>query len=105
MRLGRSVGLTVVGVRGFKLNPALMAYVTDEPPRRSARRRGSRRERRVSKRLETETIDRIVAEYVAGATAAEVGRRYSLGRNTVLDLVRQAGVHGIHGSVPLKLLM
>ena len=44
----------------------------------------------MSKRLETETIERLVAEYVAG-TAAELGRRYGIAKSSVLGLVRHAG--------------
>jgi transposase-like protein len=80
-----------VGLRGFKLNPALLTYVTTTLPARRAQRRDRRRERRISKRLEPESIDRLVAEYVAGTTAAELGRRYGIAKNSVLQLVRQAG--------------
>jgi hypothetical protein len=59
-------------------------------PARRAQRRDRRRERRISKRLEPESIDRLVAEYVAGTTAAELGRRYGIAKNSVLQLVRQA---------------
>jgi DNA-binding transcriptional regulator LsrR (DeoR family) len=72
------------------LNPALLAYATDEPPQQSTRR-DSRPERRISKRLNVDTVERLVGEYAAGTTAAEVGRRYGLARNSVLALVRQAG--------------
>lgn len=44
-----------------------------------------------SRRLEAETIDRLVAEYVDGTTAAEVGRRYGVAKSSVLQLVRPAG--------------
>jgi transposase-like protein len=76
---------------GFKLNPALWAHVASPLPARIARNRGLRRERRVSTRLEAETINRLVAEYVAGTTAAELGRRYGIAKSSVLRLVRQAG--------------
>jgi DNA-binding MurR/RpiR family transcriptional regulator len=33
----------------------------------------------------------MVAEYVAGATAAELGRRYGVAKSSVLRLVRHAG--------------
>ncbi|HEY6686215.1 MAG TPA: helix-turn-helix domain-containing protein [Propionibacteriaceae bacterium] len=33
----------------------------------------------------------MVAEYVAGTTAAELGRRYGIAKSSVLRLVRQAG--------------
>jgi hypothetical protein len=82
---------STVGLRGFKLNPALLTYVVDAPPRRPARRRGRRRERRISKRLDPGTIERLVAEYVAGTTSAELGRRYGIAKSGVLRLVRQAG--------------
>ena len=45
----------------------------------------------MSRRLEAETIDRLVAQYVDGTTAAEVGRRYGVANSSVLQLVRQAG--------------
>jgi hypothetical protein len=67
----------------------------DLPDRRAAQAasetHGQRHERRVSKRLTGETIDRLVAEYRAGTTAAELGRQYGLAKNSVLYLVRQAG--------------
>jgi DNA-binding NarL/FixJ family response regulator len=73
------------------LNPALLTYIIGALPARPRRRRGRRRERRVSKRLQAETIERLVAEYAAGATAAELGRRYGIAKSSVLGLVRQAG--------------
>jgi hypothetical protein len=79
------------GLRGLKLNPALLKYVAGGPPARAARRSGHRRERRVSKRLPAETIERLVAEYAGGATAAELSQRYGLAKNSVIRLVRQAG--------------
>ena len=45
----------------------------------------------MSRRLEAETIDRLVAQYVDGTTAAEVDRRYGVANSSVLQLVRQAG--------------
>jgi hypothetical protein len=81
----------VVGLKGFKLKPALLSYVKVGSPRQLVRRPGRRRERRVSKRLQPVTINRVVAEYKEGATAAELGRRYGIGKNSVLGLVRQAG--------------
>jgi len=48
-------------------------------------------ERRVSKRLPAETIERLVAEYLTGSTAADLGRRYGIAKTTVLRLIRQAG--------------
>jgi DNA-binding transcriptional regulator LsrR (DeoR family) len=47
--------------------------------------------RRVSTRLPAETIERLVAEYAGGATAAELSQRYGLAKNSVIRLVRQAG--------------
>jgi DNA-directed RNA polymerase specialized sigma24 family protein len=79
-----------VGLRGFKLNPALLTYIADVPRHRPVRHR-RRRERRVSKRLKPEAIERMIAEYVTGTTAAELGRRYGLAKSTVLQLIRQAG--------------
>jgi transposase-like protein len=82
---------TLVGLRGFKLNPAVLTYITSTLPAQQARRPCRRRERRVGKRLEAETIDRLVAEYARGTTAAKLGRRYGIGKSSVLALVRQAG--------------
>jgi hypothetical protein len=65
--------------------------VRDGPPAHPRRRRGRRPERRVSKRLQAETIERLVAEYRTGSTAADLGRRYGLAKTTVLRLIRQAG--------------
>jgi hypothetical protein len=59
-------------------------------PARPKRRAHRKCERRVSKRLEAGTIDRLVAEYVAGTTAAELGRRYGLAKSSMLRLVREA---------------
>ena len=82
--------ISVVGLRGFRLNPAVLTYVSDVQPSRPARHRGRRRERRLSKRLDAETIEHLVAEYVAGTTAAELGRRYGIAKSSVLGLVRRA---------------
>jgi Winged helix-turn-helix DNA-binding len=87
---GRSK-LGVVGLRGFKLNPTLLAYFTDKPPPRPARRSGRRRERQIRKRLEAETIERLVREYAAGTPSAELGRRYDIAKSSVVRLVRDAG--------------
>jgi hypothetical protein len=80
-----------VGLRGFRLNPAVLTFVMGTLPARPKRRAHRRCERRVSKRLEAGRIDRLVAEYVAGTTAAELGRRYGLAKSSVLRLVREAG--------------
>jgi transposase len=73
------------------LNPALLTYARSTPPAQPVRRPDRRRERRVGKRLRAETIERVITEYVAGATAAELGQRYGLAKSSVLRLVRQAG--------------
>ena len=72
------------------MNPALLSYVKDEAPRQPVRRT-SRRERRVSRRLDAEAIDRLVAEYVDGSPSAEIGSRYGIDKSSVLRLVRAAG--------------
>jgi hypothetical protein len=51
---------SIVGLRGFKLTPALLAHVTSPLPARIARPRGGRRERRITKRLDAETINSIL---------------------------------------------
>jgi hypothetical protein len=81
----------VVGLRGFKLNATLLTHIADGPPTVPSRRVDHRRERPVSRRLRAETIERMVAEYLAGATALELGRQYGLAKGSVIRLVRQAG--------------
>jgi DNA-directed RNA polymerase specialized sigma24 family protein len=81
----------LVGLRGFKLNPALLTYIVDAPRPGPTRRRSRRRERQISKRLDTETVERLVTEYVGGASSAELGRRYGIAKSSVLRLVRHAG--------------
>jgi len=78
------------------LNPALLKYVMSALPACPPRRARRRRERRVSKRLAAEAIDRLVAEYVAGTPAAELGKRYGLAKSSVLRTVRQAGAQVRH---------
>jgi transposase-like protein len=53
--------------------------------------RSRRRERRISKRLDAETVERLVAEHLGGTIAAEIGRRYGVANSSVHQLVRQAG--------------
>jgi DNA-directed RNA polymerase specialized sigma24 family protein len=82
----------LVGLRGFKLNPALLTYVIAGTPARPSRRSGVRhREHRVKKRLPAETIEHLVAEYADGTPSAELGRRYGIAKSSVLRLVREAG--------------
>jgi Homeodomain-like domain len=83
--------LFTVGLRGFRLNLSLATYIAGGPRVRSSRRTDRRQERRVSKRLPAETIERLVAEYRTGSTAADLSRRYGLAKTTVLGLIRQAG--------------
>jgi DNA-binding NarL/FixJ family response regulator len=64
------------------------SWPTARLPRRSGRHRG---ERRISKRLEAEAIERLVAEYAGGTTAADLDQQYGLAKSSVLRLVRQAG--------------
>jgi hypothetical protein len=94
-----------VGLRGFKLNPAVLTFVMGTLPARPKRRAHRRRERRVSKRLEAGTIDRLVAEYVAGTTAAELGRRYGLAKSSVLrSSEKLASGYDTRGSATLRQL-
>jgi len=46
---------------------------------------------RMSCRYSAAAARALVAEYVDGTTAAEVGRRYGVANSSVLQLVRQAG--------------
>jgi Helix-turn-helix domain len=81
-RLSGRSKIGVVGLRGFKLNPAVLKYFTGKPPSKPARRRSRRQERRVSKRLDAERIERLVADYAAGT---------SIAKSSVVQLVREAG--------------
>jgi transposase len=73
------------------LNRALLAHLAGGPRLRSSRRTDRRHGRRVTKRLQADTIERLVAEYATGTTAAELARRYGLAKTTVARLIRQAG--------------
>lgn len=91
------VGFARVGLRGYKLNPALQRYLAAGPPVQEARGRPcQRRPHRIAKRLPAESIQTLVAEYVAGAPAAELGRRYGLAKTTVFTLLRAADVRVRH---------
>lgn len=81
----------MVGLRGFKLNLVLLRYIGGGPPAARAGRLLRRREHRLSKRLSAEKIERLVSDYLAGSTAAEVGQRYGVAKSSVLRMVRQAG--------------
>ena len=87
----------MVGLRGYKLNPALQRYLAAGPPVQEARGRPcQRRPDRIAKRLPAESIQTLVAEYVAGAPAAELGRRYGLAKTTVISVLRAADVRVRH---------
>ena len=58
--------------KGIPIEPALLSHTMDGPGGQPSRRSDTRRERRATKRLNTETIERLVAEYTAGATASFV---------------------------------
>jgi hypothetical protein len=81
----------LVGLRGFRLNPAVLTYVTQAPPPRLVGRQRRDHERRIPRRLSARTIDGLVAEYVAGTPSAELGQRYGIAKSSVLRLVGQAG--------------
>jgi hypothetical protein len=51
---------------------------------------------RLSRRLGTATLERIVAEYVAGAPTTALTGRYRIGKGTVLRLLREHGVRIRH---------
>jgi hypothetical protein len=57
-----------------------------------ARRKPPHRQHRIAKRLPAGTLQKLVAEYVAGTPAAELGRRYGLAKSTVRTVLRVAGV-------------
>ena len=72
------------------MNLTLITHLAGGPRLRSSPRTDRRHERRVTKRLQADRIERLVAEYAAGTTAAELARRYGLTKTTVLRLIRQA---------------
>jgi DNA-binding NarL/FixJ family response regulator len=41
--------------------------------------------------LQAQTIEYLIAEYAAGTTAAELGKRYGIAKSSVLRLLREAG--------------
>jgi hypothetical protein len=47
---------------------------------------------RVSRRLGTAILDRIVAEYVAGTPTTALARTYGIGKGTLLRLIKENGV-------------
>jgi hypothetical protein len=73
------------------LNPALLAHVTAALPTRRTRRQSGARNVGCVERLSADAIDRLVAQYVGGTTAAELGQRYDLAKSSVIRLVRDAG--------------
>jgi Homeodomain-like domain-containing protein len=83
----------MVGLRGYKLNPALHSYLAAGPSARRPRLRPPPcQQHPVHRRLAHGTIQKLVAEYVAGIPAAELERRYGLAKSTVLTVLRGAGV-------------
>jgi DNA-directed RNA polymerase specialized sigma24 family protein len=54
--------------------------------------REQRQPRKVSHRLSQEQVNRLVAEYRGGTPTPELCQRYSLGKSTVLGLLKDAGV-------------
>jgi hypothetical protein len=91
------------------LNPALLSYVIAGPrarlPRRSGRHRG---ERRISNRLEAEAIERLVAEYAGGTTAADLDLINGTASPRAVCcgwLDKPASGCGARGSVLLRLLV
>ena len=69
----------------------MLTYSTGGPGTRPSPRTDRRYELRVTKRLQADTIERLVAEYRAGSTAADLGRHYGIAKTTVLRLIREAG--------------
>lgn len=47
---------------------------------------------RVSRRLGTELLGRIMSEYVTGSPTTALARRYGIGKGTLLRLLREHGV-------------
>jgi hypothetical protein len=62
----------------------------------------ARIQQRVSRRLEPEMIQRIVAEYQRGTSSTRLTVRYGIGKGTVLRLLRQHGVSLRHRGVPKR---
>lgn len=83
----------LVGVAGFRLNPALTKHLAGRiSSKRHESRQPLRRQHRLSRRLDAEQVEQLAAEYMAGSTAAELGRRYGIAKSSVLTLLRSAGV-------------
>jgi hypothetical protein len=82
----------VVGLRGYKLDPAVKRYLAAGLAVQEARRKPPHRQHRIAKRWPAGTLQELVAEYVAGTPAAELGRRYGVAKSTVLTVLRVAGV-------------
>ncbi len=51
-----------------------------------------RHERQISRLLDAATVEQLAADYVAGTSTAELGRRYGPAKETVLSPLRAAGV-------------
>jgi hypothetical protein len=87
-----SLFASVVGLRGYKLNPAVQRYLAAGPQLHRPRHRpDTRPQHRITMRLPAKTIRKIVEDYSDGATAALVAKRYGIAKSTVLGLIRGAG--------------
>jgi hypothetical protein len=87
-----SLFASLVGLRGYKLNPAIKRYLAAGLAVHEACREPPHRQHRIAKRLPAGTLQKLVAEYGAGTPAAELCRRYGLAKSTVLNVLRVAGV-------------
>ena len=86
----------MVGLRGYKLTSALVAFLATPKPRpRRPRNAAFVQSHRIRYRLDSAAIEELLAEYGRGATAAELGRRYGVAKSSVLRI--------LHGSpVPVR---
>jgi DNA invertase Pin-like site-specific DNA recombinase len=90
---GNLVGKNAGGTPVYRLNPALTKFLV--APRRRPKRHKSpanRRIHRIPDRLPAGVIDELLVAYQGGASAAELGRRYGIGKATVLRLLHGAAV-------------
>lgn len=92
------LNVRLVGLRGYKLKPAVKRYLAAELAVQEARRKPPHRQHRIAKRLPAGTLQKLVAEYVAGTPAAELGRRYGLAKAPCsLSCAWPAYPSGTHG--------
>jgi predicted DNA-binding protein (UPF0251 family) len=74
------------------LNHALRRYLSADPRVRRIKPVQLRPQRRVDRRLGNETVTRLTAEYLDGATSRVLAARYGISKTAVVHLVREAHI-------------